>query len=248
MSGEVLILLAAAMVTVAFLYSSVGQAGASGYVALLSFTQLAPTQIKPIALALNISVATISTIQFARSGAFSWRLFLPLAAPAIPAAYLGGFFHAPAPVFNGLLGTVLIISAVLLMLKPTARPPDRAPSLPTSVITGTCLGLLAGATATGGGVILTPILIFRHWAVPRTAAATSAPFILITSTAAMLAAIREEWRLPTYTWILWVAVMVGALGGSFLGSRVLPQATIRQILAIVVFIAGGKLLASIVPW
>jgi uncharacterized membrane protein YfcA len=64
----------------------------------------------------------------------------------------------------------------------------------------------------------------------------------------MLAAIREEWRLPTYTWILWVAVMVGALGGSFLGSRVLPQATIRQILAIVVFIAGGKLLASIVPW
>jgi uncharacterized protein len=248
MSGEVLILLAAAMLTVAFLYSSVGQAGASGYVALLSFTQLAPAQIKPIALALNISVATISTIQFARSGAFSWRLFLPLAVPAIPAAYLGGFFHAPVPVFNGLLGAVLIVSAVLLMLKPMAQLPVRAPSLPTSAITGACLGLIAGATATGGGVILTPILIFRRWAVPRTAAATSAPFILITSTAAMIAPIREEWRLPTYTWILWIAVMVGGLGGSFLGSRILPQATIRSILAIVVFIAGGKLLASTVPW
>jgi uncharacterized membrane protein YfcA len=246
MTSEGLILLAAAMLAVAFLYSSVGQAGASGYVALLSFTQLAPTEIKPIALALNISVATISTIQFARSGLFSWRLFLPLAIPSIPAAYLGGFFHAPVPVFNGLLGTVLVISAILLLLRPKTALEVRACSLPTSMATGAGLGLLAGATATGGGVILTPILIFCRWAEPRTAAAISAPFILVNSIAAMFAAVRAEWHLPSYSWVLWIAVTIGGLAGSFFGSRVLPQATIRSILALVVLVAGAKLLATII--
>jgi uncharacterized membrane protein YfcA len=248
LTSDVLILLAVAMLSVAFLYSSVGQAGASGYVALLSFTQLAPTEIKPIALALNISVATISTFQFARSGLFSWRLFLPLAIPSIPAAYIGGFFHAPVPVFNGLLGTVLMISAVLLLLKPKAAVDVRACPLPIIVVNGAGLGLLAGATATGGGVMLTPILIFSHWAEPRTAAAISAPFILVNSIAAMLATVRAEWHLPSNFWVLWIAVTIGGLAGSFFGSRVLPQATIRSILAVVVFVAGAKLLTTLSPY
>lgn len=234
------------MMAVAFLYSSVGQAGASGYVALLTFTQLAPTEIKPIALALNISVALISTVQFARSGSFSWRLFLPLAIPSVPAAYLGGFFHTPVPVFNGVLGTVLVISAALLLVRPKAVQDVRTPSLPASAVTGAALGLLAGATATGGGVILTPILIFSRWALPRTAAAVSAPFILVNSLAAMLAAVHAEWHLPAFTGFLWIAVTIGGLAGSFLGSRVLPQTTIRLILAVVVLTAGVKLLASVV--
>lgn len=247
MTGEVLIVLALAMMAVAFLYSSVGQAGASGYVALLTFTQLAPTEIKPIALALNISVALISTVQFARSGSFSWRLFLPLAIPSVPAAYLGGFFHAPVPVFNGVLGIVLVISAALLVMRPKAAEEIRTPSLPASVATGAGLGLLAGATATGGGVILTPILIFSRWALPRTAAAISAPFILVNSLAAMLAAVHADWHLPTFTGYLWLAVTIGGFAGSFLGSRILPQATIRLILAIVVFVAGAKLLSTLLP-
>jgi uncharacterized membrane protein YfcA len=248
MTSEVLILVAAAMLTVAFLYSSVGQAGASGYIALLSLTQLTPTEIKPVALALNISVAMIATIQFARSGLFSWRLFLPLAIPAIPAAYLGGFFHAPVPAFYGILGTVLVISALLLLLRPKGEVEVRTCSIPTSVVTGASLGLLAGATATGGGVILTPILIFSGWAKPRTAAAISAPFILVNSIAAMIAAVRADWHLPSYFWILWIAVTVGGLGGSILGSHVLPQRAIRSILALVVFFAGAKLLATLSPW
>ena len=45
-----LALLAAAVLAVAFLYSSVGQAGASGYIAVMSLFGLAPGVMKPTAL------------------------------------------------------------------------------------------------------------------------------------------------------------------------------------------------------
>lgn len=246
MSAEVLILVAAAMLAVAFLYSAVGQAGASGYVAILTFTPLSPAQGKPVALVLNILVALISTIQFARSGHFSWRLFLPLALAALPTAYLGGFFHAPTPVFNGILGAVLIVSSVLLLVRHAPAGGLRLPSLPASFATGAGLGLLAGATATGGGVMLTPLLIFNRWALPRTAAAVSAPFILVNSIAALVATMHAGWQLPEFTWMLAVAVAIGGLAGAFVGSRVLSERSIRLLLAAVLFIAGVRLLASLI--
>lgn len=246
MSAETLMVVAASMLAVAFLYSAVGQAGASGYVAILTFTPLLPAQSKPVALVLNILVALIATIQFARSGHFSWRLFLPLAIAALPAAYLGGLFHAPAPVFNGILGTVLIVSSALLMVRHPPAGDLRRPSLPASLATGAGLGLLAGATATGGGVMLTPMLIFSRWALPRTAAAVSAPFILVNSIAALIATRHAGWELPDFTWMLAVAVAIGGLAGAFVGSRVLSERSIRLLLAVVLLIAGARLLASLV--
>ena len=44
---------------IAFLYSSVGHAGASGYIATMTLFGLATTVIRPTALVLNILVATI---------------------------------------------------------------------------------------------------------------------------------------------------------------------------------------------
>ena len=80
-------LLTIAIFFVAFLYSSVGHAGASGYIAVMSLFGLTPLVIKPIALALNILVASIASFQFWRSGYFSWRLFWPFALFAIPFAF-----------------------------------------------------------------------------------------------------------------------------------------------------------------
>src|ERR1051326_5104094 len=72
-------LLAGAMLIVALLYSSVGHAGASGYIAVMTLFGLAPAEIKPTALTLNILVATIASYQFWRAGYFSWKLFWPFA-------------------------------------------------------------------------------------------------------------------------------------------------------------------------
>src|SRR5659263_328531 len=72
------------------LYSSVGHAGASGYLAAMALFGLAPDVMKPTALVLNILVALIATVQFRRAGFFSWRIFWPFAVSSIPFAFIGG--------------------------------------------------------------------------------------------------------------------------------------------------------------
>src|SRR5436190_20018748 len=101
-------LLAAAIAAVAFLYSSVGHAGASGYIAVMTLCGFAATFIKPTALVLNILVAMIGTFQFWRAGHFSWSVFWPFALLSVPAAFLGGYLHLPSSVFKPLVGVVLL--------------------------------------------------------------------------------------------------------------------------------------------
>src|SRR6476659_1353119 len=110
-------LIAAAIVAVAFLYSSVGHAGASGYIAVMTLCGFAATFIKPTALVLNILVATIGTFQFWRAGHFSWKLFWPFALLSIPAAYFGGYLQPSAGVLRILIGIVLLFSATRLIFR-----------------------------------------------------------------------------------------------------------------------------------
>src|SRR5438309_7783943 len=90
-----LIFLFLAIGVIAFLYSSVGHAGASGYIAVMTLFGLSVATIRPIALILNILVATLGSIQFWRAGHFSLRLLWPFALLAVPAAFLGGYVHFP---------------------------------------------------------------------------------------------------------------------------------------------------------
>src|SRR6266852_2441565 len=107
MDATHLILLFLAIGIIAFLYSSVGHAGASGYIAVMSLWGLAPIVIRPTALVLNILVASIGAFQFWRAGHFTWKLFWPFALLSIPAAYLGGYLQLPAHVLKTLIGLVL---------------------------------------------------------------------------------------------------------------------------------------------
>jgi len=121
-----LILLFLALGIIAFLYSSVGHAGASGYIAVMTLWGLAPTVIRPTALVLNILVACIGSFQFWRAGHFSWRLFWPFALLSIPAAYFGGHLQPSASVWRILIGLVLLFSAVRLISR-RSDPPNIAP-------------------------------------------------------------------------------------------------------------------------
>src|SRR5512139_1525039 len=118
MTPEQLMILSAAVLVVAFLYSSVGHAGASGYIAIMSLVGLAPAVIKPTALALNIFVACITTWQFWRAGYFSWALFWPFALLSVPLAFVGGYTALPTGTFKVLVGIVLLFSAARLLMRP----------------------------------------------------------------------------------------------------------------------------------
>jgi hypothetical protein len=241
MEPDRLALVAAGILAVALLYSAVGQAGASGYLAVMSLAGLAPELIKPTALALNIAVAAITSWQFARAGHFSWPLFWPFAALAVPFAFLGGVVPLPSPVFELLVGLCLIAAAAQLLVRSEPDEQRAAPSRAAALALGGGIGLLAGLTGIGGGIFLTPILLARRWASLRTAAAVSALFILVNSTAALLGNLGATRAFPPQAWMLLAAAILGGVVGSHLGSARLPQLAIRRTLSVVLLLAGSKL-------
>lgn len=237
-----LILLLAGVTIVAFLYSSVGHAGASGYIAVMTLCGLAANFIRPTALVLNILVASIGAFQFWRAGHFSWQLFWPFALFSVPAAYLGGYLALPTAILKILIGAVLLFSAARLLFR-QSDPPDAAPPpVPASIGLGAGIGFLSGLTGTGGGIFLTPLLLFCHWATIRRAAAVSALFILVNSVAGLVGYISSGRPVPRFAWILAVAVVIAGTLGSHLGSRRFPVRTISVILATVLVLAGCKLI------
>lgn len=234
--------LAVAVLIVALLYSSVGHAGASGYLAVMSLFSLAPEVIKPTALVLNVLVAGLGSWQFWRAGHFSWRLFWPFAVLAVPLAFVGGCVRLPAAAFKILVGVVLLFSAVRLLLRPAADEVAREPARPLALGIGGGLGLLAGLTGTGGGIFLTPLLLHLRWARTKTAAAVSALFILVNSAAGLLGNFTSTKTIPTCAPLLALAAVLGGTVGSHWGSRHLQPATIKRCLAAVLCIAGVKLI------
>src|SRR6201987_1454013 len=174
MNSTQLIFLCLAIALVAFLYSSVGHAGASGYIATMTLFGVAATVIRPTALVLNILVATIGSFQFWRAGHFSWKLFWPFGLFSVPAAYFGGYLQPSASVLRILIGLVLLFSAVRLIFRRADPVRTTPPSQPIAIGVGAGLGFLSGLTGTGGGIFLTPLLLFCRWARIRQAAAVSA--------------------------------------------------------------------------
>src|SRR5712691_1993685 len=108
------LLIAALILIVALLYSTVGHAGASGYLAVMALFGMAPIVMKPTALMLNIIVALIGTVRFYRAGFFSWRTFWPFAVASIPASFIGGSLALPDLIYKSIVGVVLLYSAVRL--------------------------------------------------------------------------------------------------------------------------------------
>ena len=239
---ENILLLALGVLVVAFLYSSVGHAGASGYIAVMTLFGLAPNVIKPAALVLNILVASIGTWQFWRAGHSSWRLFWPFAVLAMPMAFVGGYTNLPAHMFKVLVGIVLLASALLFFLRPANDAVDREPNRIVAISSGGALGLLAGLTGTGGGIFLTPLLLLMRWARTKTVAATSALFILVNSVAGLTGNISSTKSLPSFAFVLVGAAVVGGTAGSYFGSWRFDHIDIKRLLAVVRTIAGLKLI------
>ena len=136
MSSEILLVLVLGVFLIAILYSSVGHAGASGYIAVMALLSLAPEVIKPTALTLNILVATIATWQFYKAGHFSWSLFWPFAVLAVPFAYIGGHLQISTQVFKILLGLILLYASFRFFFQPKQLPEVRDPPKSQALISG----------------------------------------------------------------------------------------------------------------
>ncbi len=160
-------LLAGLMLVGAALYTSVGHAGASSYIALMALFGLSPAVMRPTALVLNILAAGFTSFRFVRAGLFSWRTLWPFLTGAAPMAFLGGAIQLPGQYYRPLVGVVLLLAAIRLLWPSRFRAFDEAREVPVAigVMAGLCIGLLSGLTGTGGGIFLSPLLLLMALAI-----------------------------------------------------------------------------------
>ena len=240
------IAIAMLFLTAAALYSSVGHGGASSYLAIMGLFGVAPAVMKPTALTLNILVAFIATVKFYRAGLFRWELFWPFAIVSIPAAFFGGAITLPGRVYLIVVGLVLLLAA-FWMLWSAQRPIATATTplpLVAAIAFGFVIGLLSGLTGVGGGIFLSPLLLYMGWAETRAAAGVAAPFILVNSIAGLFGHLSTVAQIPPSIPIWGVAALTGGWLGATYGSNRAPPATLRRLLALVLVVAGLKLISN----
>jgi uncharacterized membrane protein YfcA len=232
---------------IALLYSTVGHAGASGYLATMALLSFPPAVMKPTALALNIIVALVTTVRFAMAGHFSWRLFWPFALASVPMAYLGGGLAMHTTLYKILVGIALVFAAIHLILRSSVASDDAEnaeyPGLGASLAVGGGIGLLSGLTGVGGGIFLSPVLIILNWAGLRRTAAVSAAFILLNSISGLAGYIHKGGAFPDHIAFWSVAVVSGGFIGSTLGATRFNSPVLRVLLGVMLVMAGVKLVA-----
>jgi hypothetical protein len=238
------LLLAGLFLAAAILYGMVGHAGASAYLAAMALVGVTPQVMRPTALVLNILVASIVTFRFSRAGFVRPLSVLPFLVGSVPAAFVGGAITLPAEAYRPLVGAVLLVAAVRFGITAATAGDEFAPRAPwpLAAASGAVIGLLAGLSGTGGGIFLTPLLIAAGWAGTRFAAGTSALFILANSISGLAGNLGAVGYIPAAI-PLWLGVVaVGGIIGSELGSRRLPAPWVRRGLALVLLVAGLKLI------
>lgn len=253
MDYQLVSILAVCIFGAAVLYASVGHGGASGYLAVMALFKLAPEVMRPTALALNVLVAGLATITFRRAGCISWRLFWPFAVTSVPLAFVGGALSVPGIYYKPIVGAVLLFAAIRLLLDPRSPVARKVKTLPiaTALIAGAGIGLLSGLTGVGGGIFLSPLLLFAGWAEIRETSGTSAAFVLVNSVAALIGhqagLLRDPAsvsRIPIEATWWGIAALAGGWIGAEVGSRRLNTGWIRRLLGVVLVIAGLKLMLT----
>jgi uncharacterized membrane protein YfcA len=237
------ILLAGLIFVAAALYSSVGHAGASGYLAAMALFGLPQAVMRPTALVLNILVATVATARFAKAGYFRWKSFWPYAAASVPLAFVGGGISIPGNVYRVLIGVVLIWSAFMLVWRSRSveGQPNPQPPIWTRLGIGGGIGLLSGLTGVGGGIFLSPVILLKRWELTKTTSGIASAFILSNSVAGLAGQLSATVSLPPALPMWAGAALVGGWIGSTLGSRWLNVPAIQRLLALVLLVAGLKL-------
>ncbi len=246
MTGLELTILAIAVAALAALYASVGHGGASGYLAAMALLAVAPADMRPTALTLNVLVAGLALAQFAQAGHFIWQRFVPFAVTSIPLAFVGGLILLPGWAYQPLVALALLWVALRLLFgdKLVRERPRRLP-LSAALAAGGGIGLVSGLTGVGGGIYLSPVLMLAGWATAKQTAAIAAAFVLVNSLAGLAGHAAGGGAMP---WVMIgltapAAVLGGAIGAS-LGSRRLAGPAIQRVLAMVLLVAVGKLLAA----
>ena len=239
MQSEIFFILA--MCLVAYLYSSVGHGGASGYLGLMALFGIDVVLMKPSALILNLFVSSIAFISYYKAGHFRLRLLIPFAITSIPGAFLGASLEIPPEVYKKILGVALFIAAMRILIRPNDDAEGRKVSIPLALVSGALIGVFSGIIGIGGGIILSPLLLLTRWAKMKETAAVSAAFIFLNSLSGLSGHLSAGMEVSPKIFLWVVVVVVGGVLGSWTGGFRLSVKQLRYAITLVLFIACMKL-------
>lgn len=232
---------------VAFIYGTVGHGGASGYLAILAFTGTFSPTLVPFILCLNILVTSVALTNYSRRGYFVWPLFWPFAVTSIPAAFAGGYIQLEANHFFAVVGVVLLLMASAIVFKTYIRLDDfdkKPVNVTLALGAGAGIGFLSGLIGVGGGIFLSPLILFLGWGTIREIAAVSALFVLVNSVSGLGGHLFTTDILWAEAALFAIPVLAGGYFGSRFGIKTREPKLIRLMLALVLVIAGVKMLIA----
>jgi uncharacterized membrane protein YfcA len=229
------------LMAVSLVYSTVGQAGGTAFLAIMAVMGLPAAELRPTALTLNVVAAGYATWRLNAAQVIDWRLLACVGLPALPLSFLGGMIALDSGVYFMLTGCVLLFAAAMMVAKWKTRA-GNSPGIAPAALVGGVAGFASGITGVGGGVFLAPAVVALGWGTARQAANLSAPFILGNSITG-LAGVLVAGQRPTADVVPYaLAALAGAIVGTMIGQRFMSERMTRYALAAILLIAGLRLL------
>lgn len=228
---------------IAFLYAAVGHGGASGYLALMALYHIAPEEMKPTALLLNLFVSGISFFQYYRGKHFLWKTFLPFALGSIPFSFLGGMIILDGSIYKKILGFLLLLPVVRMLFFPNPKEGEmKSQNFYLSLMIGATIGFISGMIGIGGGIILSPVLLLLKWTNQKQTAAISALFIFVNSISGLAGQFTKGIIFSSEMVSYVLVALAGGIFGAYFGALKFNQTVLKNLLGIVLLLAAVKLI------
>ena len=155
-------------------------------------------------------------------------------------AYVGGSLPLPKSLFLWLLWGSLVFVAIRIYLFDQVRLElnlNKAQIIVVSVVSGMCLGFIAGVVGIGGGIYLIPLILILGLGTAKEAAACGVIFIWVNSVVGLTArVIHQPIDLGEYLPLI-VAVVFGSALGSYLGASRYSPKVIEKILGVIILVS-----------
>ena len=247
-----MIYLISAFLITAFLYASVGFGGGSTYNALLILYNVDYLLIPKIALTCNLIVVIGGTIRYQLNNLIPWKKVLPLIIFSAPFAWIGGRLPIDKELFLAILGTSLLISGILLLIR-KEEIENFSKSVNSKIgiflysIMSVLIGLISGLVGIGGGIFLSPILHLSKTIPSMNIAAISSVFIFVNSITGLSGQFMKDNNTNLinefvgYYW-LFFAVLIGGSIGTYLGIKTFHPKIVRRLTAILVIYVSLRIL------
>jgi uncharacterized membrane protein YfcA len=218
----------------------VGLGGGSAYVAILTISDTPYKIIPSTALFLNM---TVSLVSFA-----NYRFYFPSEKKYLvfliyllggAGATVGASMNLKEKTFFLILGSALVLSALISFLK-DFKLKNIVFKIPQKTLPFVSfpIGLLAGITGIGGGVYLSPLLIFAGFPTKEIASITSLYIFFNSALGFSVKVLKSNFDFQ-FALPLLIFALSGALLGGYLGSKKFRPQVVKFFLNLIILNIGG---------